>query len=122
MPSHNPLEPNEVDKYLASLQAAGLEPTLADIEHCQPSRHSHPDSPAYVEEYGRLRERLLRSFSKDQLRRFGKMYNLKAKWMRHGRTKSQYAEAIIEQQWKWPSLAEVQKDRDDRTKEEIQSM
>jgi len=108
----NPLEPNKVDLYLSSLRAAGREPTLADIERCRPHGHSHPSSPQYTQDYKALLDLLCRSFSKAQFRRFAELYSLpKTRSMR----KQQYAENIIEIQWKWPSLKDVERRKRDAT-------
>lgn len=113
--SRNPLEPTRVDLYLASIHAAGLEPTLDDIERCRPKRHSSPESSKYAEEYNNLLDTLCRSFSKDQLRKFTELYNLDPIWTRCSRRKAEYAESIIEKQWNWPSLKEIERRQRDRT-------
>jgi hypothetical protein len=118
-PRQNPLEPNTVDLHLASLRAAGLEPTLSDIDRCRPATHCHPESPQYAQDYRELCETLLRTFSREQLRRFGEMYGLDYKWTRSGRRKINYAEIIIEQAWKWPSLSEIEKQKMDRTQFDV---
>lgn len=113
--SRNPLEPTRVDLYLASIHAAGLEPTLDDIERCRPKRHSSPESSKYAEEYNNLLDTLCRSFSKDQLRNFTELYNLDPMWTRSSRRKVEYAESIMEKQWNWPSLKEIERRRRDKT-------
>ncbi|KIK40011.1 hypothetical protein CY34DRAFT_289306 [Suillus luteus UH-Slu-Lm8-n1] len=113
--SRNPLEPTRVDLYLASIHAAGLEPTLDDIERCRPKRHSSPESSKYAEEYNNLSDTLCRSFSKEQLRKFTELYNLDPIWTRCSRRKVEYAESIIEKQWNWPSLKEIERRQRDRT-------
>ncbi|EGN97497.1 hypothetical protein SERLA73DRAFT_75173 [Serpula lacrymans var. lacrymans S7.3] len=111
----NPLEPTRVDKYLASIRAAGLEPTLDDIERCKPARRARPHSPQYADDYHNLVDSLCRSFSKDQLRQFTLLYKLDPIWTRSKRRKVEYAESIIEKQWGWPSLKEIERQRRDRT-------
>ncbi|KAH7883685.1 hypothetical protein F5I97DRAFT_2042628 [Phlebopus sp. FC_14] len=113
--SRSPLEPTRVDRYLASIRAAGLEPTLEDVERCRPERHSRPDSSRYAEEYNDLVDTLCRSFSKGQLRRFTELYKLGPMWSRSSRRKAEYAESIIERQWGWPSLKEIERKQKDRT-------
>ncbi|KAG2159969.1 uncharacterized protein EDB93DRAFT_1196743 [Suillus bovinus] len=113
--SRNPLEPTRVDLYLASIHAAGLEPTLDDIERCRPKRHSPPESSKYAEEYNNLLDTLCRSFSKDQLRKFTELYNLGPIWTRSSRRKVEYAESIMEKQWNWPSLKEIERKQRDKT-------
>lgn len=119
--SRNPLEPTRVDLYLASIHAAGLEPTLDDIERCRPKRHSSPESSKYAEEYNSLLDTLCRSFSKDQLRNFTELYNLGPIWTRSSRRKVEYAESIMEKQWNWPSLKEIERRRRDKTEVVIKS-
>ncbi|KAG0708968.1 hypothetical protein DFH29DRAFT_889946 [Suillus ampliporus] len=113
--SRNPLEPTRVDLYLASIHAAGLEPTLDDIERCRSKRHSSPESSKYAEEYNNLLDTLCRSFSKDQLRKFTELYNLDPIWTRSSRRKVEYAESIMEKQWNWPSLKEIERRQRDKT-------
>ncbi|KIJ21650.1 hypothetical protein PAXINDRAFT_64419 [Paxillus involutus ATCC 200175] len=113
--TRNPLEPTRVDRYLASIRAAGLEPTLEDVERCRPGKHSRPESLRYAEEYTNLLEVLCRSFSKDQLRGFSELYKLDPIWTRSSRRKTEYAESIIEKAWGWPSLKEIERKRRDRT-------
>ncbi|KAF9229400.1 hypothetical protein BS17DRAFT_675151, partial [Gyrodon lividus] len=113
--TRNPLDPTRVDRYLASIRAAGLEPTLEDVERCRPEKHSRPESLWYAEEYTNLLEALCRSFSKDQLRRFTELYKLDPIWTRSSRRKIEYAESIIEKAWGWPSLKEIERKQRDRT-------
>jgi hypothetical protein len=113
--TRNPLEPTRVDRYLASIRAAGLEPTLEDVERCRPTKHSPPESQQYADEYKTLMETLCRSFSKDQLRGFTELYKLDPIWTRSSRRKAEYAESIIEKAWEWPSLKEIERKRRDRT-------
>lgn len=119
--SRNPLEPTRVDLYLASIHAAGLEPTLDDIERCRPKKHSSPESSKYAEEYNNLLDTLCRSFSKDQLRKFTELYQLDPVWTRTSRRKVEYAESIIEKQWNWPSLKEIERRKRDRTEVVVKS-
>ncbi|OBZ79285.1 hypothetical protein A0H81_00882, partial [Grifola frondosa] len=110
-----PREPSRVETYLASINAAGLEPTMADLERCRPAKHPPPNSPKFTEEYHSLVGTLCRSFSKDQLRRFLEDANMDYHHCRSGRRKLEYAESIIEQLWQWPSLKEIERAKRDRT-------
>lgn len=118
-PDRNPLEPNNVDLYLASLRAAGKEPTIDDINSCRPKTRPNENSSKYAEEYSGLVDRLCRSFSKDQLRHFGEYFRdahgLEGKWVKPGRRKSEYAECIVEKVWGWPNLKELERKRRDAT-------
>lgn len=111
----NPLDPTRLDRYLASIRAADLQPTLDDVERCKPESFSLPDSSRYATEYTNLLETLCRSFSKDQLRRFTELYKLDPIWTRSSRRKTEYAESIIEKAWGWPSLKEIERKRRDTT-------
>lgn len=113
--TRNPLDPTRLDRYLASIRATDLEPTLDDIERCKPESFSRPDSSRYAAEYTNLLETLCRSFSKDQLRRFTELYKLDPIWTRSSRRKTEYAESIIEKAWGWPSLKEIERKRRDTT-------
>jgi YD repeat-containing protein len=108
----NPLAPNKVDLHLAALHSAKPGPTLADIERCRPQGHSDPSTPQYEQDYNALRDTLCRSFTKSQLRRFAELYHLpKSRSLR----KSYIAESIIETQWKWPSLKDIERMKKDTT-------
>lgn len=108
-------ELNSVDLFLASLRAEGKEPTLDDIERCRPQRHSPELSPDYANEYNTLADRLCWTFSKEQLRNFTLSYNLDRIWTRSGRRKFEYAQSIIEKQWGWPNLKEIERHKRDTT-------
>ncbi|KAF8140133.1 hypothetical protein EV363DRAFT_1151759 [Boletus edulis] len=113
--TRNPLGPTRLDRYLASIKPADLEPTLDDIQRCKPESFSRPDSSRYAAEYTSLLETLCRSFSKEQLRHFTELYKLDPIWTRSSRRKTEYAESIIEKAWGWPSLKEIERKRRDTT-------
>jgi hypothetical protein len=121
-PHKDPLEPTGVDRYLARLQSEGLEPTLADLDKCRPSRYPAKYSPQYVEAYNALADTLCRSFSRAQLQRFAAFSGLLDDWKRKSKKKLDFAEAIIEKRWNWPSLEEVERVRRDRTEVLTESM
>jgi hypothetical protein len=108
----NPLAPNKVDLFLASLHAALPEPTLADIERYRPQWHSDPSTPQYEQDYNALRDTLCRSFSKSQLRRFAERYHLPNS---RSSRKSFIAESIMEKGWNWPSLKDIERMKKDTT-------
>ena len=112
-PSRNLLDHNGVELYLNNLKTAGLEPTLGDLERCQPAGRSKPDSPQYEGQFEALVDRISRSFSKKQLRMFCAMYGLDS---RYRLQKRKLVLAIIEQQWKWPSLDEIKRRKIEETK------
>lgn len=118
----NPLEPTRVDMYLASLQSEGVEPTLDDLEKCRPARHPHRNSAKYAEKYNELADTLCRSFSRAQLQKFVQQCGLDRDWKRRTRRKLDFAEAIIEGKWGWPSLEEVERAKRDRTEVVTESM
>lgn len=113
--SRKPLQPSRVETYLSSLQAAGLQPSLADLERCRPAKHAHPNSPQYTVDYNTLLDTLNRSFSKEQLRKFLEQWDPNCVWCRSHRKKIQYAEAIVERMWTWPSLKDIERAKRDRT-------
>lgn len=108
-------QPNKAEAYLASLHAAGLQPTLGDLERCRPPGHADPDTPQFEKDYNNLLDTLSRAFSKEQLRNFLEQWDRDCAWCRHHRRKHQYAEWIIEKMWGWPSLKEVARAQRDRT-------
>lgn len=112
-PRKDPLDKTGTEIHLEMLQTSAADLTLQDIENYRPICHSrNVDSPQYTKEYEGLVDKLTRSFSRAQLRDFTLLYGLPS----HSSLKKiEYAEAIIEKQWNWPSLDEVKKRRKDRT-------
>lgn len=106
IPRPNLLEQSKVQDYLDFVASSNNSVTLEDIERCKPKTHATPGTPDYAEDYNLAMENLVRSFSKAQLSRFLELYGLKPPVKR---TKWYYAESIIEGQWKWPSLTDIQK-------------
>ncbi|EIW86616.1 hypothetical protein CONPUDRAFT_45660 [Coniophora puteana RWD-64-598 SS2] len=119
--SRGPRQTTRAEEYLASLRAAGFEPSLKDIERCRPRKHAEPSSVAYITQYNDLLSTLCHSFSREQLKRFAQLYGLPAQWTRSNKRKVHFAEAIIEQQWKWPSLKEAEKLYRDSTEECVET-
>ena len=113
--SNDSMEPTGVDKYLARLQSEGVEPTLEDLDKCRPPRYPQKFSDAYVEKFNELADTVCRSFSKAQLQKFVKLCGLDRSWKGRAQKKIDFAEAIIEERWRWPSLVEIQKAKRDRT-------
>lgn len=114
-PLRDPLQPTRVDLYLASLTSQGLEPKLADLERCRPQKHPRDDTPQYAEAYHALIDTLCRSFSKAQLRAFVVEYGLDEAFSSASMKKMQYAAAIMEQKWEWPSLKLLEQRKRDNT-------
>jgi hypothetical protein len=108
----NLLEQTKVQEYLDFVASTNDIVTLADIERCRPPEHGTPGTPKYESDYNTLLDTLGRSFSTKQLRRFLHLYQLD---LPRKRTKWQYAASIIERQWGWPSLTEIQKQQRDWT-------
>jgi hypothetical protein len=109
----NSLEHNGVELYLNKLKAAGLEPSLFDLERCRPSHRHRPDTSEYERQFEALIDRLSRAFSKQQLRTFCEMYELDA---RPHITKRMLVLAIVEKGWSWPSLDEIKRRKIEETK------
>jgi hypothetical protein len=113
IPSHrNLLEQTKVQEYLDFVASTNDSVTLADIERCRPLEHGVPGTPKYESDYNSLLDTLVRSFSTKQLRQFLHLYQLE-----HPKkpTKWHSAASIIERQWGWPSLTEIQKQQRDWT-------
>ncbi|TFK41054.1 hypothetical protein BDQ12DRAFT_678804 [Crucibulum laeve] len=106
----NLLEQSKVQKYLNHLASTKNTLTLEDFEKYKPKTHSSPATSNYEVEYNALLDTLVRSFSSQQLRQLIRRYgrNLPAK-----KTKWNLAVTIIEKQWGWPSLTEIQKQQRD---------
>ncbi|KAI0756684.1 hypothetical protein C8Q80DRAFT_1129927 [Daedaleopsis nitida] len=111
-----PYEPlTRIQKYLTLLNAAGMEPTLEDLEACKPAERPQPHSPQYVTAYNELVSSLCRSFTKEQLRKFLVQSLGTSRHCATNRKKADYAESILNQLWKWPTLSELEKAKRDRT-------
>jgi hypothetical protein len=112
-PLKDPLAATALELHLDEVRDSSPDPTLPDIERCRPERHAEDvDSKQYADEYNALVDKLCRSFSRQQLRDFNVLFGLRS---RNSLTKHQLAQSIIEKQWNWPSLKEVQKRYRDRT-------
>ena len=123
-PTASPLKPSlapnrkgglKVDVFLASLQTTGSQPSLEDLERGRPREYAHPESALYAKQYNEVIEHLGRSFNGEQLRRFGEKCQLDPRLWRSGRRKVDYARAIVENAWGWPSLRDIEKRRRERT-------
>ena len=119
-PSESTPAPNrkggpKVGAYLASLQTAGSQPSLEDLERGRPREYAHPESTVYAKQYNEVMEHLGRSFSKEQLRQFGEKYQLDPRLWRAHRRKVDYARAIVENAWGWPSLRDIEKRKREKT-------
>jgi hypothetical protein len=108
----NLLEQTKVQEYLDFVASTNDSVTLADIERCRPLEHGVPGTQKYESHYNSLLDTLVRSFSTKQLRQFLHLYQLERP-RKH--TKWHYAACIIERQWGWPSLPEIQKQQRDWT-------
>lgn len=110
----DPLEPTNVERYLARIQSEGGEPTLEDLEKFRPEETPRGDSRKYPQKYHALADTLCRSFSRDQLYKFVRLCGLAAKCKGKSPRKLDLAEAIIEHRWDWPNLKEIERARRDR--------
>ncbi|KAJ7597143.1 hypothetical protein C8J56DRAFT_919326 [Mycena floridula] len=88
--------------------------TLVDIDRRRPKKHAKPGTPEYATQYTNLVETLVLSFSAKQLQKFVKLYGLE---LEAADKKNKYvcAKAIIEEEWKWPSLERIEQERRDWT-------
>ena len=105
----------KVDAFLASLHTTGSQPSLEDLERGRPREYAHPESTLYAKQYNEVMEHLARSFTKEQLRQLGEKYQLDPQlWRPRGR-KVDYARAIVENAWGWPSLRDIEKRKREKT-------
>ncbi|KAI0721316.1 hypothetical protein C8T65DRAFT_800472 [Cerioporus squamosus] len=104
-----------VQSYLAAVNESGIEPTLRDLEACRPSVMPPIHSPKYVQQYNDLINTLCRSFTKQQLRKFLVEALGTSKHCATSRKKTDYAESIMDQLWKWPTLTELERAKRDKT-------
>jgi len=105
----------KVDAFLASLHTTGSQPSLEDLERGRPREYAHPESTLYAKQYNEVMEHLGRSFTKEQLRRFAEKYKLDPRLWRSCRPKVDYARAIVENAWGWPSLRDIEKKKREKT-------
>jgi hypothetical protein len=112
-------EPTNLDRWLAQINTSGRDPSLDDLERLRPIKHSDPGSETYATEYGTLVDQLCRTFSKTQLQRFVEMYGMDGWLCNPRRKKVEHAESIVERQWGWPSLKEVENQKRDRTEVQV---
>ena len=105
----------KVDVFLASLRTTGSQPSLEDLERGRPRIYAHPESTLYTKQYNEVMEHLNRSFTKEQLRRFAEEYQLDPRLWRSCRRKVDYARAIVENSWGWPSLRDLEKKKREKT-------
>ena len=105
----------KVDVFLASLRTTGSQPSLEDLERGRPREYAHPESTLYAKQYNDVMEHLQRSFTKEQLRRFAEKYKLDPRLWRSLRRKVDYARAILENAWGWPSLRDIEKRKREKT-------
>ncbi|PCH33832.1 hypothetical protein WOLCODRAFT_62495 [Wolfiporia cocos MD-104 SS10] len=121
-PPDAPRKPSNAELYLASLHAAGYEPTFEDLHRFRPPNGPPlSSSPRYSAEYNALADTLCRAFSKDQLRRFLQQWAKNSPFGQKNRRKRQYAESIIEEMWEWPKLKEVERAKQDRTEVSVRT-
>lgn len=104
---------SRIELHLAG-EASGTEPTLEDLNMYKSER---PDvhSSKYAGAYTATLSTLMKSFTKEQLRRFLLKASVSTKHSAATRKKVDYAESIMEQIWKWPKLADVEQAKRDRT-------
>ncbi|KZT75163.1 hypothetical protein DAEQUDRAFT_23709 [Daedalea quercina L-15889] len=107
--------PKGVEEHLASVAAAGLEPTQSDLDKCRPPNHANPDHPKYVSDYNAVVDTLCRCFSRAQLRKFIMNWDRNSPLAGTKYKKIDYAESIVEKLWGWPSLKEMERAKRDRT-------
>jgi hypothetical protein len=112
------LSENKIHEYLQQLEATKDNISLEDLERLRPARYSEPGSPEYAQEYNDLLDTITRSFSVKQLRTFLDMYGTKPS---HRQTKWTLATLIMENQWGWPSLTEIQRNQRDWSEVESKS-
>lgn len=107
------LDFTKVQDYLDSVAATRNTVTIADVERRRPAKHAIPGTPQYATEYNNLVDTLVLSFSQKQLREFVKLYGLEPPKDKKG--KYGWAMTIMEKQWDWPSLSEIEQRQRDWT-------
>lgn len=100
------------EAYLMKLNTEGVKPTIADLERFRSDKPVRPNSPQYIEQHNEVVDTICRAFSKEQLQEFLQQYEVS---FRKQAPKIKLAETIIEKAWGWPSLAEIEKNKRERT-------
>lgn len=108
--TRNPLDENKLEGHLRSVAAAGSQITLRDVEGYRPQTQPSTTSLEYESQYNLLVKRLVRSFSLEQLTQVLELYHLPPP---PKPTKRKCARSIVEQEWNWPSLADVRRKKID---------
>jgi len=106
----NPLDENKLECHLRSVAAAGSQITLQDLEGYRPQTQPSTTSLEYESQYNLLVQRLVRSFSLEQLTQVLEFYHLQPP---PKPTKRKCAQSIVEQEWNWPSLADARRKKND---------
>lgn len=108
--TRNPLDENKLEGHLRSVAAAGSQITLQDVEGYRPQTQPSITLLEYESQYNLLVQRLVRSFSLEQLTQVLELYHLQPP---PKPTKRKCARSIVEQEWNWPSLADVRRKKTD---------
>lgn len=108
--TRNPLDENKLEGHLRSVAAAGSQITLQDLEGYRPQTQPSTTSLEYESRYNLLVQKLVRSFSLEQLTQVLELYHLQPP---PKPTKRKCARSIVEQEWNWPSLADVRRKKID---------
>lgn len=100
------------EAYLMKLNSEGVAPTIADLEYFRGEKPVRSTSPQYAEYYNEVVDTINRAFCKEQLVEFLEIYEVS---FRRKATKLKLIETILEKAWGWPSLAQVEKAKRERT-------
>ncbi|KAG6842572.1 hypothetical protein C0991_000098 [Blastosporella zonata] len=109
-PTRNLLEESKLQEFLDNL-ASKQDISLKDFEReYKPFRRPGKGEPNYENEYNKVVERLLRSFSLVQLRNLVQLYDIDTP----GKiSKRRAAAMIIEDKWRWPSPTSIRQENSD---------
>lgn len=116
VPRRNHLEPYRLQKDLSQVEGIDPKPTAEDLARFRPQSYPIPGTEKYVERYKELVQTLCNSFSRSQLRGFYENGS-RIKRLKINQKKPDFAKAIIEGDWTWPSLEGIEKANRERTEE-----
>lgn len=102
------VEDSKLKQYLDHIESTKHKLVLEDIERFKPDAKIDPRYSSYDQKYRELHRTLIQSFTKAQLRKFLKLYELPL--LPTSSSKDTFAEMIMEK-WGWEPLAKVQEER-----------
>lgn len=105
--------PEQGESLLTHMQVSSTEPTLADLQTFRPLDIPQLRSFQYAALYNSVREQILNSFTKAQMRSFEELYV--QGFISPSKAKMRIAEDIMEKAWGMPSPSKVERELKEQT-------